>query len=230
MRQPCSCPTLISSLSKYSPYPGQWTSLPISIMSAIYDLYDSPNPDSASTDLPVLHARIVNGGTTSSDKIVNEISDAATFTPGDVKGVLSALAETMVRHLSMGNSVELEGLGFFSISLKCKGSSDRKEINSSKVRFGNIHFRASKQLKEKLYGMRLFRRTKVPVAPTLSMDTKYELVEKFLTGHPFLTRADYQNLVSCDKSKAVRDLNFWLSANKLLRYGSGTNFVYILSL
>ncbi len=199
-------------------------------MSAIYDLYDSPNPDSTSTDLPVLHARIVNGATTSSDKIVNEITDAATFTHGDVKGVLSALAETMVRHLSMGDSVELEGLGFFSISLKCKGSSDRNEINSSTVRFGNIHFRASKKLKESLYGMRLFRRNKLPVAPILSMDRKYELVEKFLSGHPFLTRVDYQNLVSCDKSKAVRDLNLWLSTNKLIRYGNGSTFVYILSL
>lgn len=83
----------------YLLYPRLRTSLYDFIMSAVYDLFKSPKRDVENGGNPVLYARVVSHKTISFSHLVEEMADASSFTPGDLRGVLSTITHAMVRHL-----------------------------------------------------------------------------------------------------------------------------------
>ncbi|MDD4636500.1 MAG: HU family DNA-binding protein [Bacteroidales bacterium] len=196
-------------------------------MSAVYDLFKSPKRDAENGGNPVLYARVVSHKTISFSHLVEEMADASSFTPGDLRGVLSTITHAMVRHLSEGNSVELEGLGYFSPILKCERSTERSEISTASVQFTKIRFRTCSCIKEKMATMRLQRKGKSPASVQKSVEEKLSMVLAFLAKQTILTRSNYQKLVGCDKTQAIRDLNNWIEAGIIHRYGSGNQIVYL---
>ncbi len=195
-------------------------------MGALYDLYKTPTPYGEVEKKGLLHARIVNGTRVTCDVLLKEIADASTFTRGDLMGMLSAVSEAMARHLTLGDVVELEGLGFFSVSLKSNATADRSEVNSATVQFNSVHLRVSKEMKKKLSSMRLTRREKPDDKPELLPSERLALAMQCLDIHVFMSRMDYQRITGCNKSMALRDLDFWVKASILRRYGSGKVIVY----
>ena len=87
-------------------------------MTAQYGLFRNP-PHKGEKESDILHARIIPGRTIRIDRVTREISECTSFSPGDVKGLLQAFADVLVSYLEDGDEVELEGLGHFSVSLKC---------------------------------------------------------------------------------------------------------------
>ena len=59
-------------------------------MAAEYDFQRKPNPK-GDGELQPMYPRIVNKGTITGKRLVSDISQATSFTPGDVEGVLAAL-------------------------------------------------------------------------------------------------------------------------------------------
>ena len=195
-------------------------------MGALYDLYKTPTPYGEVEKKGLLHARIVNGTRVASDVLLREIADASTFTRGDLMGMLSAVSDAMAHHLTLGDVVELEGLGFFSVSLKSNATADRSEVNSATVQFNSVHLRVSKEMKKKLSSMRLTRREKPEEKPELLPAVKLAMALAFIDKQVFMSRMDYQRITGCNKSMALRDLNFWVEASLLFRYGSGNQIAY----
>ncbi len=195
-------------------------------MGALYDLYKTPAAFGEVEKKGLLHARIVNGRRVTCDVLLTEIADASTFTRGDLMGMLSAVSEAMARHLTLGDVVELEGLGYFSVSLKSNATSERNEVNSATVQFNSVHLRLSKEMKKKLSSMRLTRREKQEEKPELLPVERLALVMEFFVKNVFLSRMDYQRLTGCNKSMALRDLDFWVEASILRRFGSGNLIAY----
>lgn len=64
------------------------------------------------------YPRVISRGTRKMDRICYELSDSCSITSSDIKGVLEALSQYIGRELAEGYTVELEGLGHFSPSLK----------------------------------------------------------------------------------------------------------------
>ena len=56
-------------------------------MAAEYDFQRKPNPK-GDGELQPMYPRIVNKGTITGKRLVSDISQATSFTPGDVEGVL----------------------------------------------------------------------------------------------------------------------------------------------
>jgi len=195
-------------------------------MGALYDLYKTPTPYGVVEKKGLLHARIVNGTRVACDVLLKEIADASTFTRGDLMGMLSAVSDAMARHLTLGDVVELEGLGYFSVSLKSNATAERCEVNSATVEFNSVHLRVSKEMKKKLSSMRLTRREKPDDKPELLPVERLALAMECLRIHVFMSRMDYQRITGCNKSMALRDLDFWVEASILRRYGSGKVIVY----
>lgn len=196
-------------------------------MSALYDLFVTPARKAESGSLPMLHARVVKGMTVSTSTLVDQIADASTFNRGELLGMLSAVSEAMARQLAEGNSVELEGFGFFSPSLKCKESKDGSAIHAASVRFGNVRFRASSWLKEKMAGMRLLRKGKSVAIPERTIEERLAMALHFLKTNRGMTRTEYERLTGCAKTRAVHDLNSWMENGLIQRFGKGTNVVYL---
>ena len=125
-------------------------------MGAKYALYENPNPKGDGKKQP-LHARIVPRGTIHTQEIAEEIADSCGYSTATTKGMLDALAKVISKNLRYGYTVELDDLGSFSISLKSRPVMDKKEIRSWSVNFGNVHFKGSKKLKNRLKSIDLER-------------------------------------------------------------------------
>ena len=69
---------------------------------------------------PTSCARVITRDTKRMNDICEYISECSSVTSADIKGVLEALTSYIGRELSYGYSVELEGLGHFSPSVKSK--------------------------------------------------------------------------------------------------------------
>ncbi|MDD4636738.1 MAG: hypothetical protein PHI48_13845 [Bacteroidales bacterium] len=195
-------------------------------MAAQYDLFKSPVAHGEEEDKGLLHARIVNGAKVTGHALLTEIADASSFTLGDLKGMVSAVTGAMARHLAEGDVVELEGLGYLSVSLKSLPTAVRSEVNAANVRFGNVHLRTCGELKKVLSSMRLMRREKSGEKAERLPAERLALALEFIHKQVFMSRMDYQRLVGCNKSMALRDLNFWVEASLLFRYGSGNQIAY----
>ena len=61
-------------------------------MAAEYDFRRRPNPK-GDGELQPLYPRIVNKGTIEMERLVQDIADMSSFTPGDVKGVVALLED-----------------------------------------------------------------------------------------------------------------------------------------
>ncbi len=196
-------------------------------MSVKYELFKSPVADRESEEEPVEYARIANGETISTDRLVEEIADASSFTIGDVRGVLSTISEGVFRHLMRGESVNLRGIGIFSVGLEMKKVEPEKELKNAVVQFSRVKFRASALMKRKLATMHLAHKGKEAPTPLLTVDERLELALAFLKKFPFMTRADYMRITGVEKSAAVSDLNQWIAEGSIHRYGVGNKIVYI---
>lgn len=82
------------------------------------------------------------------NELAEEISVACSLTPGDVLATVSALSDSIERHLSAGNSVKLPGIGVFSLSVSSEGFKNPKECTPSKVSAKRICFKADVKLRD----------------------------------------------------------------------------------
>ncbi|MDD4636282.1 MAG: HU family DNA-binding protein [Bacteroidales bacterium] len=196
-------------------------------MSVKYELFKSPVANRENGEVPKEYARIVHGGMIPIDKLAEEIADASSFTKGDVMGMLTTIAEGLARHLSQGESVELEGLGIFSVGLERKKGEPEKDQKGLMTQFSRVKFRASRSMKRKLSTMRLVK-SKECTAPSLTDEQRLQVALTFLNKTPFMTRMDYQRITGLHKSAAIKDLNRWVSEGKIFRHGLGNNVFYFL--
>lgn len=85
-------------------------------MAIQFELYKTPHPKDEE-DKEVYHARVVNFQHIDTDYLAKEIQIATSLTEGDVKSVLESLSHFMGDRLREGQSVHLDGIGYFQIKL-----------------------------------------------------------------------------------------------------------------
>lgn len=126
---------------------------------------------------------------------------------------------------SKGYIVELEGIGFFSISLSSRPVMDKSEIRSKSIHFRNVNFRYEKYLKKKLKTMRLERmpETKSTIP---SFEERLRHLTNHLNSHHFITCGDYRKLTGCSKYRALQDLNKLIDEGKCKRLRDATFAIY----
>lgn len=96
------------------------------------------------------YARLISKETKKLDEICSFINECCSVNSADIKGVLDALSKYVGRELSYGSCVELDGLGFFSPSLKTvKDGVNEKGEELYKVKVDGVNFRCAKKLKRR---------------------------------------------------------------------------------
>lgn len=196
-------------------------------MTARYDLYLNPPSEEGKEERP-LHARIVPYGTISTQRLAEEIAYGTSFTPGDVVGVLEMLALKTADYLSQGYWVNLNGLGIFSISLKCRPVFRKDEIRSASVHFKQVNFRAGSELRKRMSGI-VLERNPIPPVPSsgINMEEANRLLDDYFTSNPFISRTDFSRLSGLPPTAALKVLNHLIGAGQLRRYGVGRTVVYL---
>lgn len=194
-------------------------------MSAKYDFKVTPKAPHQEGE-QVLHPRIVSQGTISTDSLIEEIAHATTFTPADLKGVLTALEDILAHHLSNGYHVELGNIGYFSAKLKARVVTDKNEIRSQSVHFDNVNFRTSAWLRKHLQGNLQRSVQGLNSSKESSKDSRLIKLDAYLAEHKFITRSDYTRLTGLLKNKALAELKEWSSQGILIKQGSHNQLLF----
>ena len=102
-------------------------------MAVLYKPYQSNLPTSDGDYL--YHPRVVIVSNVSTDQIAEEIAAYSSLTSGDTKNVIDNLITVMATHLQASESVTLDGLGTFRMSMRSSGNGveDEDDVSASQA-------------------------------------------------------------------------------------------------
>lgn len=201
-------------------------------MSAHYDLYETPDPNSTGEKQP-LHARIVPSGTLSKKEFLERVSRSSqTFNYNVIDAVVGIVIDELAEALSEGYVVELGELGHFSISLKCMHKvMNKKDIRAESITFDNVHLRTSKEFKRKI--KREIELERVDKSKHSSQKVEFTLerrlhkLQEFLKKNGGITRLEYSSLTGLSRLKAIDELNVFIGKGILRKRGAGRTVFYV---
>ena len=120
-------------------------------MSAYYDLYETPVPEGE--EPKSLHARVCSMGTISGKAFMERVFRDEHMPHAMVVGIVQAITTTLGDWLAKGYTVEIEGLGFFSTTLKCTHPvMNKKEVRAESVKMSTVKFRPGIEFKRYVAG------------------------------------------------------------------------------
>lgn len=105
------------------------------------------------------HAAATGRKVAKTTDLARMISERCTARPGDVKLVLTELADLVPQLLREGTSVQLDDLGIFSVTLEVELKDTPEEVNESTIKSLRVQFRADNYLKHQI-GISAFKRVK----------------------------------------------------------------------
>lgn len=197
-------------------------------MCAKYTFYKNP-PNRETGETGSLYAKVVSGGKITTDNLADEIADICSFSSADVKGVIRALSDRLAFHLKYGETVDLDGIGNFSVTLKTpKDITSPKQIRAESISFNNVVYRSSPQLKHQLRAMPLER----AVLPKRKEQAEEERLQRILTKletNHLISSSDCMCFNQCSRYQALKDLKKLHELGKLLRLGRGKQKYYVLA-
>lgn len=193
-------------------------------MCARYRMVRNPNP-TGDKKKQALHPRVVPYGTIHTNDLIEEAEGRSGISGADIKGALQVIADVMARRLDDGYNIELDGIGFFSVSLASRPVMNKKELRSESIHFRNVNFRCGKYLKSKLKSMHLERMPEGKgVLPPF--DERVRRLTEYLNVHHYITCSDYRELTGCSKYRALEDLKKLIDEGKLEKGGYRSTRVY----
>lgn len=195
-------------------------------------------PDLNQTGEQRSYPRLILDGQTTTDELAEAIAAGTTFGAGEVKGLLSALAERLAVEMRRGKSVKVDGIGTFTAALGLRegfdpetpGTATRRNARSITVR--TIRFRPDKALvSETGRGLRLERAEEKAAASSAryTPEERAALARDFLERRPVLRVADYCRLTGLLPTMAREELRR-LAADPqsgLAADGAGSHRVYV---
>jgi predicted histone-like DNA-binding protein len=102
-------------------------------MPVIYKSFQSVLANKAGKKL--FYPRVILTGNVSTAKVAQEIAELSSLSTGDSKNVIDNLVTVMTRHLQSSESVTLDGLGTFRLSMKStmNGVEDAAKVSATQA-------------------------------------------------------------------------------------------------
>ena len=198
-------------------------------MSVNYDLYKTYDLAKSGEEQP-LHARVVQKGSYDAKEFIEQVSIFQHIPHAQVLGTMDAITNELKDLLLKGYSVELEGLGYFSLSLKVnKKTTNPKELRSPSVSLKDVNLRINRQFRKDVESKLELQLVHSPfrVKDPLEQKECLKRLNKFLENHPFINRQDYVMLTGKTKKQALEDIKTFIEKGILEKYGNSRSIVYI---
>lgn len=90
--------------------------------------------------------RAVVLGNVSTDNLAEEISHATTVTRADIRAVLDELSLSLRRHLLNSQSVKLDGIGTFHVTIHSIGTATKEDFDATKIKSYSIVFTPERKM------------------------------------------------------------------------------------
>lgn len=174
------------------------------------------------------HARVVNFQHIDTDYLAKEIQIATSLTEGDVKSVLDSLSHFMGDRLREGESVHLDGIGYFQIKLNSKEPITSPKLKANQIKLkANISFKADIKLKKSVSVVHLERSKLKPHSASRSNEEVDKLLTNYFNNNPILTRSDFQRLCGFTPTTAARHIKRLKEEKKLKNIHTYYNPIYM---
>ena len=196
-------------------------------MAIQFELYKTPRPkDEEGKEM--YHARVVNFQHIDTDYLAKEIQIATSLTEGDVKSVLESLSHFMGDRLREGQSVHLDGIGYFYPTLTATEeiSADTPRKNS-KVKLKAIQFRSDKRLKRSVGTIKIKQMKRVRHSAKLSEIEIDMRLKEYFVDHQIMQRSDFQGITGMVRSTAMIHIRRLRKEGKLLNIGIPNQPIYV---
>ncbi len=96
------------------------------------------------------YPKIVRAKTMPMDEIAELLQLRTTLTEGEVKAFLKALSQAIRYYVTSSYTVEVEGLGIFSPSIKAKSVLTQEEVTADTITHKGVNYRPTTKMKAKL--------------------------------------------------------------------------------
>ncbi len=175
-------------------------------MTIQYDFYQSPH--TIGTTRKRYHARVVRARNVNGKDFVREVVRRTAFSVAEVTATLIAVNETLTDLLSQGHNVKVPGIGSFQISLSCPETRRPGDTRAGSIKVKTVHLRPEKALVSAVSNRATFVRArwKVHSNERLSLTDLARIVKEHLASHPYLRRADLEQLAGLTRTTAVNRL------------------------
>ncbi len=196
-------------------------------MAIQFELYKTPHPKDEEGK-ETYHARVVNFQHIDTDYLAKEIQIATSLTQGDVKSVLDSLSHFMGDRLREGESVHLDGIGYFQIKLNSKEPITSPKLKANQIKLkANISFKADIKLKKSVSVVHLERSKLKPHSASRSNEEVDKLLTNYFSNNPILTRSDFQRLCGFTPTTAARHIKRLKEEKKLKNIHTYYNPIYM---
>ena len=195
-------------------------------MAIQFELYKTPRPKDEE-DKEVYHARVVNFQHIDTDYLAKEIQIATSLTEGDVKSVLESLSHFMGDRLREGQSVHLDGIGYFQIKLNSQEPITSPKLKANQIKLkANISFKADIKLKKSVSVVHLERSKLKRHSASRSNEEVDKLLTNYFSNNSILTRPDFQGLCNFTATTAARHIRRLKEEKKLQNINTYYNPIY----
>ena len=195
-------------------------------MAIQFELYKTPRPkDEEGKEM--YHARVVNFQHIDTDYLAKEIQIATSLTEGDVKSVLESLSHFMGERLREGESVHLDGIGYFQIKLNSQEPITSPKLKANQIKLkANISFKADIKLKKSVSVVHLERSKVKRHSASRSNEEVDKLLTNYFSNNSILTRPDFQGLCNFTATTAARHIRRLKEEKKLQNINTYYNPIY----
>lgn len=197
-------------------------------MAARYAFFKNP-PREGDEDKQVLHARIVPGRVIRMDRIATEVSAFSSFSAADIKGLMQAIGDQIVSHLEDGDELDVEGIGHFSVSLRCPKITKPTQARAEDIYFKSVNFRCSKRIVDRLRYMKVEREPGTSQAPLYTEEERKKNILDFLEKEGVVMSSTCMGLNACTRYMALKDLKDLQQKGKIVKLGRRKIAVYALA-
>ena len=173
------------------------------------------------------HARVVNFQHIDTDYLARQIQTATSLTEGDVKSVLESLSHFMGERLREGESVHLDGIGYFQIKLNSQEPITSPKLKANQIKLkANISFKADIKLKKSVSVVHLERSKVKRHSASRSNEEVDKLLTNYFSNNSILTRPDFQGLCNFTATTAARHIRRLKEEKKLQNINTYYNPIY----
>ena len=195
-------------------------------MAIQFELYKTPRPKDE-TDKETYHAHVVNFKHIDTDYLARQIQTATSLTEGDVKSVLESLSHFMVERLREGESVHLDGIGYFQIKLNSQEPITSPKLKANQIKLkANISFKADIKLKKSVSVVHLERSKVKRHSASRTNEEVDKLLTNYFSNNSILTRPDFQGLCNFTATTAARHIRRLNEEKKLQNINTYYNPIY----
>lgn len=172
-------------------------------MAIYYDFFQNAN--SIGSNRERYHPRPTHSVTISTDKLIAELREYSGLSASLVTAVLHGLGQSLVRHLSEGDNVHIDGVGSFSISLCAPETRTPSATRASSVKVKSINFRSDKELRDLVSEKAKFVRDRLKTQSSVITEAQIlRRLSEFFKSNRTLNRRQFMELTGLNHATALR--------------------------